>query len=91
MNLARFFYTESSKVLIGGVGSANWYLFAYSRFVYFRPKSGALPTHKKKIDFGHQCDVKVMSRQHPVGLCYLGHVKVTSSARTGFVCTKSCN
>ena len=45
----------------------------------------------KKINFGHQCDVKVMSTQHPeVGLSlkiYLGHVKVTSCAMTGFVCT----
>ena len=32
--------------------------FAYSRFAYFRPKSGVLPTHKKII-FGHQSDVKL--------------------------------
>ena len=24
-------------------------LFAYSRFAYFRPKSGVLPTHKKQL------------------------------------------
>ena len=28
--------------------ASNWYLFAYCRFAYFRPKSGILPTRKKK-------------------------------------------
>ena len=50
----------------------NWYLFAYSRFAYFRPKSGILPTHTK-LHLG----IKVMSKQHPeVGLSlniYSGH------------------
>ena len=39
--------------------------------------------------------MKVMSRQHPaVGMSlkiYLSHIKVTSCAMTGFVCTKSCS
>ena len=34
----------------------NWYLFAYSRFAYFRPKSGVSPTHKKLY-----LGIKVMS------------------------------
>ena len=40
-------------------------------------------------------DINVMSNQHPeVDLSlkiYLGHIKVTSCAMTGFVCIKSCS
>ena len=65
--------------------SQNWYLFPYSRFAYFRPKSFAY-SYKKKIIFGHQ----VMSNYISMSLkMCLGHVKVTSSAITGFVCTRA--
>ena len=51
-------------------------------FAYFRPKSGVLPTHKKKIIFGHQSDVKLHLEAY-VDLSlkmYLAHVIVTSYA-----------
>ena len=74
----------------------NWSLFAYShfaysRFAYFRPKSGVSPTHRKNYIWASKwCQTTSWS----IGLSlkmYLGHVKVTSSAITGFVCTKSCS
>ena len=66
----------------------NWYLFAYSRFAYFKTKKWRFVYSEK---FGHPSDVKL---DLEVGLSlkmYLGHVKVTSCAITGFVCTKSCS
>ena len=49
------------------------------------------PTHKKLYNW-YQCDVKPTSWSGLMSLkIYLGHIKVTSCAMTGFVCIKSCS
>ena len=44
--------------LVWPCGVKNWSLFAYSRFAYFRPKSGVSPTHRKDYIWA-QSDVKL--------------------------------
>ena len=69
----------------------NWYLFAYSRFayscfVYFRPKSSVSPTCKQNYIWTSKwCQTRSWSR-----LVLENVFEVTSWAVTGFVCTKSC-